>query len=445
MAINSFSTVFEARERKFQTEKIFQGEDVDLVARITNDGVPQDLTGYSVTGYYQPTDYPGTDQASLFYSLTAEISQDKKEVIVHWTYDKDFGKQGYMVWALLSKDSEHSYPVAWKINLAHSPGYPAGETPEPIPQVIDFSDYELLNAPWLPLAGGTVTGNLTVTGNESVGGNVTVTGKVISRDLKVNDSSSTQVWIGSNAGKADGAVGGAIAIGYNAKSNSFGTAIGTGSTTGITGEVALGFQAKANALMSTALGKSTTASGVVSIAIGSGPSATQTGSIAVGYGAHSTANNAIQIGSYAYSDGSSAGTNPCTNSTANSVQIFNKQVFQTTGTPTSDPSTSNLVLVRERAPWAVSFTDAAMQWVDETPYTAGTLVTYNNKFYYCFESVYSIDNPATDTEHWREETLGGALGLKLDASALANIDPLPSNASNSQIIEKINEIISALS
>lgn len=366
MNLNSFSTVFEARERKFQTEKIFQGEDVDLVARITNDGVPQDLTGYSVTGYYQPTDYPGTDQASLFYSLTAEISQDKKEVIVHWTYDKDFGKQGYMVWALLSKDSEHVYPVAWKINLAHSPGYPAGETPEPIPQAIDFNDYTLLNAPWLPLAGGTCTGNVSVTtnlnvlgtvnagnvyvtGSETVNTNLTVGNKFKSNDITVNDTSSTQVFIGSHAGKADGAVAGAIAIGYNAKTNPSGTAIGTAADVDVNGDVAFGFGAKGTGKFGTALGSGTTATGDVSIAIGHSAAASGGGSMAFGYGANATATNAIQIGSYT----GGTGTFPAYNRTANSVQIFHHQVFQTTGTPTSDPNSSNLVLVKERAPWAV--------------------------------------------------------------------------------------------
>ena len=358
MNLNSFSTVFEARERKFQTEKIFQGEDVDLVARITNDGVPQDLTGYSVTGYYQPTDYLGTDQASLFYSLTAEISQDKKEVIVHWTYDKDFGKQGYMVWALLSKDSEHVYPVAWKINLAHSPGYPAGETPEPIPQVLDFSQYELLNAPWLPLAGGTVTGNLEVDGTTFLGDdvtvstNLTVNGKFKSGDIKVNDSNSTQVWIGSNAGPYNQY--GAVAIGYNAKTNGMGVAIGTAATVGEYGRVAIGFGSNGTGDYATSLGSSCEATGSVSIAAGYDSEATHVGSMAFGYSAHSEADNAIQIGTYTvdYGEGSIA-TNPCYNRTPNSVQFFQHQVFQTTGNPTSNPSTSNLVLVKERAPWAV--------------------------------------------------------------------------------------------
>ena len=360
MAINSFSTVFEARERKFQTEKIFQGEDVDLVARITNDGVPQDLTGYSVTGYYQPTDYPGTDQASLFYSVNAEISQDKKSVIVHWTYYKDFGKQGYMVWALLTKDSEHSYPVAWKVNLAHSPGYPAGETPEPIPQTIDFNNYTLLNAPWLPLAGGTVTGNLEVDGTTFLGDNVTVStnltvnGKVKSADIKVNDTSSTQVWIGSNAGTAEGASAAAVAIGYNAKSNAFGVAIGTGADVGQNGRVALGFGSKGTGNYAASLGSDCEATGSVSIAAGYDSEATHVGSMAFGYNAHAEANNAIQIGTYTADYGEGAiGTNPCYNRTANSVQFFQHQVFQTTGTPSSQASTSNLVLVKERAPWAV--------------------------------------------------------------------------------------------
>lgn len=340
MAINQFTTVFEARERKFQTEKIFQGEDVDLVARITNDGVPQDLTGYSVTGYYQPTDYPGTDNASVFYSLTAEISQDKKSVIVHWTYDKDFGKPSYTVWALLTKGDEHVYPVSWKVNLAHSPGYPAGETPEPIPQTLDFSQYNLVNDIWLRLTGGTVDGN------------VEITGKFKSNDIKVNDSSVTQVVIGKDAGPATGAPAAMIAIGYNAASNPFGVAIGTSSDVSTNGDVALGFSAKGTGFLGTALGNGAKATGPVSIAIGHHTESTNSGSLAIGYGANSKADNAIQIGAYTSYDGEGAYVNPCNNTTANSVQIFNKQVFYTTGTPSSDPNTSDLILVPERAPWA---------------------------------------------------------------------------------------------
>lgn len=341
MAINSFHTLFDARERKFQTEKIFQGEDVDLVAAITNDGVPQDLTGYTVTGYYQPTDYPGTDNASLFYSVNAEISQDKKSVIVHWTYDKDFGKTGYMVWALLSKDSEHSYPVAWKINLAHSPGYPAGETPEPIPQTIDFNNYELLNAPWLPLTGGTVTGN------------VTVNGVLDSTDIKVTKDGVAQVFIGNGAGETTGNTNhGGVAIGWNAKTaGNASVAIGMGAE--CKGEVAIGVRANAGGAGGIAIGESALtnkregAEGSNSICIGNSAFARSTDSIAIGTYARvmENCNGAIQIGGFS---GFS-----CNNSVPNSVQIYNQQVFQPVGTPSYDPAQWNLVLVKERAPWAV--------------------------------------------------------------------------------------------
>ena len=346
MAINSFHTLFDARERKFQTEKIFQGEDVDLVAAITNDGVPQDLTGYTVTGYYQPTDYPGTDNASLFYSVNAEISTDKKSVIVHWTYDKDFGKQGYMVWALLSKDSEHSYPVAWKINLAHSPGYPAGETPEPIPQTIDFSKYELLNAPWLPLAGGTVTGDVQVQANLTAN-------KVKSNDIQVNDAGAAQVFIGNGAGELSGNDNhGGVAIGYRAKVAS-NTNVAIGMDAEAAGGVAIGVRARASGAGGIAIGESALtnkregAEGSNSICIGNGTFARSTDSIAIGTYARvmENCNGAIQIGGFS---GFS-----CNNSVPNSVQIYNQQVFQTVGTPSYDPAQWNLVLVKERAPWAV--------------------------------------------------------------------------------------------
>lgn len=147
MAINTFSTVFESRERKFQTEKIYQGEAVDLVASITTDGVPQNLTGYRIEGYYQPVEFKGTDNDRTFYEVNAEIVENK--VKIHWTPDKDFGKGPYSIWALLTNGEDESYPVSWRLNLAHSPGYPAGGLPEPIPQIIDFSKYTLLNAPWV--------------------------------------------------------------------------------------------------------------------------------------------------------------------------------------------------------------------------------------------------------------------------------------------------------
>lgn len=345
MAINQFTTVFEARERKFQTEKIFQGEDVDLVARITNDGVPQDLTGYSVTGYYQPTDYPGTEQASLFYSVNAEISQDKKSVIVHWTYDKDFGKPSYTVWALLTKGDEHVYPVSWKVNLAHSPGYPAGETPEPIPQVLDFNQYELLNAPWLPLAGGTVTGDVQVQANLTAN-------KLKSNDIQVNDAGAAQVFIGNGAGELSGNTHhGGVAIGNDAKvaSNSN---VAIGMNAEAAGGVAIGIYARAGGAGGIGIGRAAyttkweAAEGQDSICIGTDSFARGKESIAIGkmVRAMESANNSVTIGGI-------QGTS-CANGTPYSVQFFNQPCFLAEGTPSYYADQWNLVLVKDRAPWA---------------------------------------------------------------------------------------------
>ena len=344
MAINSFHTLFDARERKFQSEKLFQGEAVDLVARITNDGVLQDLTGYSVTGYYQPSSYAGTDEQSVFYSVDAEISGS--EVKVHWTPDKDFGHPAYTIWALLQKSgTEQAYPVAWKINLAHSPGYPPGETPEPIPQTIDFNDYELLNAPWLPLTGGTVTGDVQVQANLTAN-------KVKSNDIQVNDAGMAQVFIGSGAGELTGNTNhGGVAIGWNAKTAGNGS-VAIGMQAESQGNVAIGIRARAGGAGGIGIGEAAytnkyeAAEGTNSICIGNNSFARGNESIAIGRMVRvmESANNAVSIGGI---QGSS-----CANSTPYSVQFFNQQCFQAVGTPSYYADQWNLVLVKERAPWA---------------------------------------------------------------------------------------------
>lgn len=153
--INFFETLFEARERKFQQEKLFRGESVDLVARITTDGVLDQLSDYQISGVYQPTD----NLSGPFYPMDAEIVDGK--AILHWTGDNDFGKTSYNVWGLLTKDGKAAYPVCWRLNMAHSPSYPLSSV-DPIPRTIDFSQYDLLNAPWLPLSGGVMDADATI-------------------------------------------------------------------------------------------------------------------------------------------------------------------------------------------------------------------------------------------------------------------------------------------
>ena len=117
--INAFETQFEARERRQQVERMFHGESVDLIARITTDGVPDSLDGYSVSGFYQPT----TDKDN-WYTLNGSIANGS--VILHWTPDKDFGSNSYNVWVCLEKGSERSYPGYWRIDIGYSPSVGEG-------------------------------------------------------------------------------------------------------------------------------------------------------------------------------------------------------------------------------------------------------------------------------------------------------------------------------
>lgn len=119
--INTFETLFEARERRQQIERIFHGESVDLVAKITTDGVPNELDGYAISGFYQPT----TDD-SVWYTLNGEVSQNGT-VVLHWTPDKDIGSDSYNVWGCLSKGSERSYPAFWRLDMGYSPSLPETE------------------------------------------------------------------------------------------------------------------------------------------------------------------------------------------------------------------------------------------------------------------------------------------------------------------------------
>lgn len=150
--INSFETLFEARERKFQQERLFRGESVDLVARITTDGVLDNLSSYAISGVYQAVDDPD----GHIYSINSEILNGK--AILHWTDENDFGKNAYNVWGLLTKDGKAAYPIAWRLNFAHSPSYPLSAI-DPLVRTIDFNNYDLLNAPWLPLSGDTMYEN----------------------------------------------------------------------------------------------------------------------------------------------------------------------------------------------------------------------------------------------------------------------------------------------
>lgn len=317
--INVFETSFEARERRFQIEKLYHGETVDLVGTITTDGVLKNITGYTVQGVFQPTTAQGSDQ---FYELSADIVDNK--VVVHWEKGKDFGEPSYMVWALLTDGDDASYPIAWRLDMAYSPNFPLSAL-DPIPKAIDFSKYELLNAPWvelsavgdlpyLPLSGGTVTGTLSVDGSFQ-----------------------------SSNFKGDATVG--IMIGYNAKAKAGSIAIGSSSnvTNAHFGDsnVAIGTAAKIGESSETdcavAIGHGTIVNGNHGIAIGQAADAKGANSIAIGSSGsrvQALAPESIQIG------GLSNGLwTP--NNTPHSLKVFDKMVL----------SGDNLTLDPERVPY----------------------------------------------------------------------------------------------
>lgn len=141
--INSFGTTFEAREDKLQIENAFHGECIDFVAKVTTDGVPNDLQYYTVHGMYQAADTLSSD---VWYPIQAALSGNS--VVLHWTPANELGSDSYLIYCLMEKPNETAYPLVWRLNLQHSPGYPANPV-DPIPHQIDFSQYDLLNAPWI--------------------------------------------------------------------------------------------------------------------------------------------------------------------------------------------------------------------------------------------------------------------------------------------------------
>lgn len=281
--INFFETLFEARERKFQQEKLFRGESVDLVARITTDGVLDQLSDYQISGVYQPTD----NLSGPFYPMDAEIVDGK--AILHWTGDNDFGKTSYNVWGLLTKDGKAAYPVCWRLNMAHSPSYPVSSV-DPIPRTIDFSQYDLLNAPWielsafdefvdglsndyLPLSGGTVSGDFAVENFLSS----TSSGVFLGKNQDLNQYA--EIAIGNNL--SVGMVG--LAIGSNSEAQNNGITIGHSAKSPYGGgNIVIGNGASTAANGTTVVGTNAKASGGNAIAIGTAANATHSGEVRLG-------------------------------------------------------------------------------------------------------------------------------------------------------------------
>ena len=329
--INVFETSFEARERRFQIEKLYHGETVDLVGTITTDGVLKNITGYTVQGVFQPTTAQGSDQ---FYELSADIVDNK--VVVHWEKGKDFGEPSYMVWALLTDGDDASYPITWRLDMAYSPNFPLSAL-DPIPKAIDFSKYELLNAPWLELSAVGDLPYIPLSVENSLP-YVALSGGTVNSGFSLKSNGNT-ILGGLNDSPAIGifstATGFSTAVGYNAKATArYSTAVG--SVTKTTGEnaTAVGYGAKALSAKSTAVGGDSTAGGVGSIAVGYGAVTGGQNAVAVGFGSRANADNSMQIG---YG----------TNNVSNSLKVLGKMVL----------SGDNLTLDPERVPYLSNYAE----------------------------------------------------------------------------------------
>jgi len=274
--INIFETSFEARERRFQIEKLYHGETVDLVGVVTTNGVPQNIMGYAVSGVFQPTSAQGSDD---FYDLSADIVDNK--VVVHWDKGKDFGENSYMVWALLTDGDNASYPIVWRLDMAYSPNFPLSAL-APIPKTIDFSKYDLLNAPWLelsafdefvdglsneylPLSGGVVSGDFEVKDFLKGANRSLVIGK-----NNVQQYSDRGVALGTNLSTNVAAV----AIGDNTRAGNSSIAIGQSSEAADGSGIVIGNNSKTYS-NSIAIGAQTSANYSQSIAIGNEASTTK--------------------------------------------------------------------------------------------------------------------------------------------------------------------------
>ena len=176
--INSFQTEFDTRSRKNQQEVLLDGESCDLVACLERDGVPLDLAGCTVTGLYQPESMKG--KSDSWYEVPTEIQQNR--VIVHWdtTYQMQ-GERKYYIYALVVnvQGEDVAYPCSWILELANSPSFPVDPV-QPIPKMLDFSQYTLVNDKWLRVEHVNPT-------TDQVAQNVHFTGDVVIENLDILD------------------------------------------------------------------------------------------------------------------------------------------------------------------------------------------------------------------------------------------------------------------
>lgn len=137
--ITEFKHICETTKEIPYTVTIQHGETVNIVSEFRNEGIPVDLTGYTISALYKIPDN------NNWYSANATISENK--AIVTFANINDNGSDCYNMWIRLEKDSEVSYPVKYILKMLYSPGF----TPNaitPLPPTLNFEEFEIVNAPF---------------------------------------------------------------------------------------------------------------------------------------------------------------------------------------------------------------------------------------------------------------------------------------------------------
>lgn len=152
-----YETTFESTNNLPMNVEIGHGESADLIATFKDGGIPVALSGYTAMAIYQPSSKWGTDE---WYECPCEIVDNA--VAVHWNYESDNGDNAVKLFIYATKGNEVAYPAIYQLRLFATPGF----DPHPItptPKILDFNQYTLLNAPWVPLSGNvSITGDLTM-------------------------------------------------------------------------------------------------------------------------------------------------------------------------------------------------------------------------------------------------------------------------------------------
>ena len=137
-----YKTTFESTKNLPMAIALGHGENADLIAGITDNGVEVDLTDFTVRAIYQPKSKWGTDD---WYECPCEKSDNT--IITHWGNLYDNGDNAVILWIYCMKDGELAYPALYKMRLFETPGFSPNPI-TPIPETLDFSQYTLVNAPW---------------------------------------------------------------------------------------------------------------------------------------------------------------------------------------------------------------------------------------------------------------------------------------------------------